>query len=238
MFRFKHAAIAVLVGVAAVATPGAALAVSPAILDDAPPVMRGIKLLDGRHLVAPAFGMTLNDPYQRNLMAGVTYRYYLASWVGVGVDVWAGGGVDTALTDDINRELSSDGQTFQLSTSSLQLLANAAVDLVPFTGKVMVFGDEMVRVELHLNLGIGVALASGSGGRIDDEVSLAPMFGVGMRFYPSDWLSVGVDLRDYLVNRVLASRRDGSVPGASFGHNWLFGLSVGLSFPLEPEISE
>ncbi|TNF27151.1 MAG: hypothetical protein EP329_19985 [Deltaproteobacteria bacterium] len=217
-------------------TPTPARAENPA-LEGAPPVLRGVKLLDGRNTLSPQFGMTLNDPYERNLMAGLGWRYFLDSWIGVGVDLWAGGGISTALTDDINRELTVGTQSFQLGTSSLRLLANAAVELVPFVGKGMIFGDQMVRVDLHIDLGIGVALTSGSG-RVDDEVSIAPMFGVGLRFFPNDWLSVGIDLKDYLVNRVLASRKDGSVPGASFDHNWLLGLSVGFFFPTEPERDE
>ena len=212
---------------------GSARAENPA-LEDAPPVLNGVELLAGRHAITPQFGLTLNDPYVQNLMAGLSYRYYLASWLGLGVDLWAGAGIDTSLTDDINRELSTSTSTFVLGTSSLRLLANAAVDIVPFVGKAIVFSDEMVRVETHLTVGIGVALASGSG-RVDDSTSIAPMFGVGLKIFPSDWLAVGVDLRDYLVSRVLASRRDGSVPGASFDHNWLLGLSVGFYFPTTPE---
>ena len=65
-------------------------------------------------------------------------------------------------------------------------------------------------------------------------MGLAPTFGVGLRLFPSKWLSIGFDLKDYIVSRTLSSRRDGSVPGASFDHNWLFGLSIGFSFPTNP----
>jgi hypothetical protein len=71
--------------------------------------------------------------------------------------------------------------------------------------------------------------------RIDDSISLAPTFGVGLRLFPSQWLSIGFDIKDYIVERALSSRRDGSVPGATFDHNWLFGLSIGFSFPTAPE---
>jgi len=219
----------VLVGLSATT----ALAENPA-LEGSPPVMRSVRLLEGRHTIAPQFGLTLNDAYERNLLAGLGWRYFFSSWLGIGVDVWAGGGVQTSLTDDINRELSQGSQTFALGTSSLRLLANATLEIIPFTGKAVIFGDQFVRVDLHLALGVGVALTSGSG-RVDDETSVAPMFGVGFRFFPNSWLAIGIDLKDYLVNRVLASRKDGSVPGASFDHNWLLGLSVGFFFPTELE---
>jgi len=208
------------------------------MLADQPPVRKARPLLDGRHTIAPQFGMTLADPYQQNLLAGIYYRYHLASWLGIGLDLWAGGGVDTSLTDDIDRELSRPGRPFELSTSSLQLLGNVAVELVPFSGKAMLFSDALLRVDVHLTLGVGIALVSGSDDKIADSTSTAPTFGAGIRLFPSSWLSIGLEIRDYLVNRALASRRDGSVPGASFDHNWLFGLSIGFSFPTTPEVEE
>lgn len=205
------------------------------LIDDQPPVLHVRPLLDGRHILAPQFGMTLDDPYQQNLMAGLYYRYHLTPWFGVGADLWAGGGVDTSLTDDIDKELSRPGRPFQLSTTSLQLLAGAAVELVPFSGKALLFSDALMRVDVHLTVGVGVAMVAGDE-RIPDSISVAPNFGAGIRLFPVPWLSIGLDVRDWLVNRALASRKDGSVAGSSFDHNWLFGLSIGFSFPTTPEI--
>lgn len=235
--RTPRARLAALV-VASIATlaglSSTARAENP-LLDDAPPVLRTRPLLDGRHIIAPQFGATLGDPYVRNLMAGVYYRYHLTSWLGLGADVWVGGGVDTKLTDDINAELSRPDQPFAISTTSIRFLANAVLELVPLSGKAILFSDALVRVDLHIDVGIGVAMVAG-GDRIDDSASLSPMFGVGVRIFPSRWLSIGVDIKDYFINRALASSRDGSVPEATFGQNWLFGLSIGFSFPTNPAI--
>lgn len=207
------------------------------LLDGSPATMRERPLLEGRHLVAPTFGVTIGDPYARNLLAGIQYRYHLTPWLGIGVDVFAGGAVTTALTDDIERELSRDGAPFQLSETSLRAIGNLTIELVPLTGKAMLFSDALVRWDLHFIVGIGAAMIAGDG-RIDDSVSIAPMFGVGMRFFPSQWLSVGLELRDYIIDRALASRKDGSVPGSTFGHNWMFGLSIGFSFPTAPSAAD
>lgn len=219
---------------ALLAAPGAASAENP-LLDDAPPIMKVRPLLDGRHIIAPQVGLTIGDPYTQNFMAGVYWRYHLTPWFGIGADIWAGGGIDTSLTDDINRELSRPGVPFSLSTSSLQLLANATVELVPFSGKAMLFSDTLIRVDIHVTAGIGVAMVSGSE-RVEDTTSLAPTFGIGMRIFPNRWFSIGLDVKDYLVNRALAARRDGSVPGSSYDHNWLYGLSFGFSLPTDPAI--
>lgn len=205
------------------------------LLEDAPPVLRTRPLLDGRHIIAPQVGLTLGDPYTQNFMAGLYWRYHLTPWFGIGADVWAGGGIDTSLTDDINRELSRPGNAFSLSTTSLQLLANATIELVPFSGKAILFSDALIRFDIHITAGIGVALVSGDE-RIPDSTSLTPTFGVGMRIFPNRWFSIGLDVKDYLVNRALAARRDGSVPGSSYEHNWLYGLSFGFSLPTDPGI--
>jgi outer membrane beta-barrel protein len=214
-------------------TPRNGLAENP-LIEDAPPVMRARPLHDGRHWVAPQFGVTMGDPYVSNAMAGIGWRYYLTRWFGIGADLWAGVGITTSLNDDIERELSTEAATFTLSTSSLRLLANATFEFVPFTGKAMLFSDTLIRADVHIDLGIGAAIVAGSE-RIEDTVSIAPMFGVGGRVFPTRWLSVGLEVKDYLVNRALAARRDGSVAGSSFGHNWLVGLTVGFSFPMNPE---
>jgi outer membrane beta-barrel protein len=233
----RRTAQTVLVAAAVVASfAGVSRAENP-MLDDAPPTMRERPLLEGRHLIAPAFGVTINDPYARNLLAGINYRYHLNSWFGFGLDVWAGGSVRTALADDIERELSRPDRPFQLSASSLRALANLSVELVPLSGKAMLFSDALVHWDLHLMGGVGAAIVAGDG-RIEDSVSLTPVFGVGMRFFFDRWLSLGFEIRDYLVNRAVSSRKDGSVPGSSFGHNWLFGLSIGFSFPTAPSFEE
>lgn len=225
-----------LVAMVVVAAAPIAHADNP-LLDDAPPTMRERPLLEGRHLIAPAFGVTINDPYARNLLAGLNYRYHVTSWFGFGVDLWAGGSTRTALADDIERELSRPDRPFQLSASSLRALVNLSVELVPLSGKAMLFSDALIHWDLHLIGGAGAAIVAGDG-RIEESMSLTPMFGVGMRFFFDRWFSLGFEIRDYLVNRAVSSRKDGSVPGSTFGHNWLFGLSIGFSFPTVPSIEE
>ncbi|MGM0578276.1 MAG: outer membrane beta-barrel domain-containing protein [Myxococcota bacterium] len=231
--RPARLARAVLLGVALLAFVPAARAQSP--IEGLPAVRNKVLLHDGRHVLAPTFGFTVNDAYARNFLMGASWRYYIQNWLGFGVDVMGGFGADTGLADDIESELSTPDEPFTLSTTSLQLLANAAVEVVPLDGKFMLFGKYLTRMDLHLQAGFGMAMVSGDG-RIDDEVSLMPMFGLGTRLYPEPWIAVGVHVRDYIVNRALASRRDGSIPGRSFGHNWMVGFSVNFFLPDEPGV--
>ncbi len=221
---------AALASLAAAATP--ARAGNP-LLDGAPPTMGERLLFKGRHLVAPAIAFTLGDPYAHNVGAGLSYRYHVTNWLGFGADLIAGGAVRTSLSDDIVRELSRPGEPFSFDTTSLGLLASLSVEVVPFSGKALLFSDALVHWDLHLAGGAGVALVNGEG-RIEGSTSIAPWFGVGTRFFPKRWLSVGFELRDYFVNRALSSLKDGSVPASTWGQNWLCAVSVGFSFPTEP----
>lgn len=226
--------------VAAVLALGATVAAGPALaneaLDDHPAIHNKVKILDGRHMLTPGFGFTVNDDYVQNFIGSLGWRYYLQSWLGIGVNIGVGAGVDTGLTDQINTELNAGGRTAPpISTSAIRLAADFTAELVPFQGKFMIFGNTMLRTDFHILAGFGVAMTAGSG-RLEDEVSLMPTFGAGVRIFPSEWISVGIDIRNLVIKRALSDRRDGSVPEASFGMNWLVGFSVGFFLPTEPEI--
>ncbi len=204
------------------------------VLEGQPSIRNKQLYLEGRHNISVWFGSTVNDDYVHNLIGGLSYRYFLESWFGLGLDVAGGFGADTELTGAINKQLSLGQETFALSTSTLRLLLHATAEIVPFEGKFMIFGAE-ARIDFHLTLGVGVALAAGTG-KLETEFGVMPVAGVGFRFFPSDWIAIGFDARDYIVQRVLASPRSGPIPGSEFGNNWLLSLSIQFFFPTEPEI--
>jgi outer membrane beta-barrel protein len=225
-----------------VLTAGAAPAQAQTdVLEGQPSIRNKRQYLNGRNVVAPFFAVSVNDEYSRSLMGGLSWRYFIDSWIGVGVDIAGGAGVDTDLTDQINRELTRPDRTFTLDTSSLRLLAGAVAELVPFEGKFMLFGLLEARIDFHIDLGFGIALVSGTG-RLDGtaadggSISIMPIVGAGFRFFPTEWIAVGFDMKDHIVNRVLAVRRDGSIPAPAYGNNWLAVISVGFFFPTAPEI--
>ena len=215
--------------------PGVPEAAAKSPFDGLPAVRNKLQLHEGRHVLAPTFGFTANDPYTTNVMMGTNWRYYFQSWIGAGVDLAGGFGVDTALSGKIGREITTPEQAFTVSSTSLRLLLHATFELVPIEGKFLLAGGHQVRMDLHLIGGFGMGIVAGEG-RIEDEITLLPVFGGGMRFFPSDWLAIGVDVRDYIVQRVLASRRDGSIPARDYTHNLTVTLSVGFFLPTEPTI--
>lgn len=224
--------LAVAAVVAVLSGAPAARAESP--LDTMPAVRNKVLMHEDRHAVTPIFGFTINDPYQQNLLGGLSWRWFIQSWLAIGVDVLGGGSVETDLAGQINKDLSLAGDP-KLSTTSLRLLLDATAEVIPIEGKFMLFDDFLVRLDLHVQFGIGMALVAGDG-RLSDSVSVMPMFGFGMRFFGNEWIGVGFDVRDYVIDRVLASDRKGAIPASEFGHNWFVGFNLTLMFPDEPEI--
>jgi len=203
--------------------------------DGLPAVRNKLQLHEGRHVLAPTFGFTANDPYRTNVLMGANWRYYFQSWIGAGVDVAGGFGVDTSLSDRIGREITTPERAFSVAATSLQLLLHGTLEVVPIEGKFLLAGGYQVRMDLHLLGGFGMAMVAGDG-RIEDEITWVPVVGAGMRFFPGDWLAIGVDVRDYIVQRVLATRRDGGIPEGDYTHNLTVTLSVGFFLPTSPTI--
>jgi outer membrane beta-barrel protein len=203
-------------------------------LDGQPTIRQKQLYLKGRHTVTPSFGVTLANTYSNTVSVGVGWRYFVASWLGVGVDLGVGLGVDTSVTTQINEELSTEGKPFQLSTSSLRLTAAAMFEIIPFAGKFKLGAKAHGRIDVHLNVGFGMALIGGSG-RIATGTSILPVAGAGIRFFPDRWIAIGIDVRNLMVKRVVSSLKDGSLPAPSWGSNWQLGISVGFFFPTELE---
>lgn len=233
--RFRFALVALLV-----TSVMWGLSVRPAAADsplkDLPAVKQKLLLHESRHLLSPTVGMTLNDPYVRNGFIGFGWRYYLQSWLGVGADVAGGVGAQTDLARQINSELSGNGKSFQLSTTGLRAIAHATAEVIPLEGKVMFVGSHLLRLSVHLLGGVGLAAVAGNELRIEDSVSVMPVFGAGVRLFPSPWIAVGVDLRDYLVKRALSSDQGGAVPPAEFGHNLAVTFTVSFLVPDVPGV--
>jgi len=210
-------------------------ATAQSALDGQPAIRNKVQLYEGRHLLSPIIGTTLNDAYRHNLLGGLAWRYYPTNWLGVGVDVMGGFALETGLSKQISRELSTEDSEFVVEASSLTVLATACAEFVPFEGKFMLAGGHSARMSAHLSLGLGMALISGEG-RLQEEISFMPMAGIGLRFFPSDWAGIGVELRNYIVERVLSMNADGSTPGARYDSNWFVGLSAIFVLPPRPKI--
>ena len=215
------------------------LAAAPASADrtsltDAPPIRRTLKYRASRHMVTPTFGFTVSDAFQRSLMVGLGYRYYLTNWLGLGLDFMATYlSLDTDLTEQIDSELSTPGNSAKPSTSGLGFLVGVGVTAVPLYGKMMLFGKFPAAYDVHVIAGAGFASTKGQG-RIEGNGSFAPMWGVGARLFFMDWLAADVSFRDYIVKMPLVAPSSELDPEATWEQNFM--VTVGVSFFFPPSL--
>jgi outer membrane beta-barrel protein len=178
-------------------------------LADAPSVRHQLLLRKARHELAPAVGITLADSYSRSFMFQVAYQYHILDWLAVGAEVSYGVSWQTKLTDRIQEEVSKQaewtmqnpGRGYQLPNTAVELLTLARVSFVPLSGKMVLFKKYLGYVDFHIDVGGGGARVKGAA--TDSKFTWALMVGGGLRFWPTTGLSVNLDVKDYMVYRVL-----------------------------------
>jgi outer membrane beta-barrel protein len=215
---------------------------------------------EGRVELMPRFGVTLYDTYERSLLPGLSVNYFFLDWIGVGIDLQYGLSMNTALHNNIDAQLqakrdavcpanlepeartaclSALGVAPSIGTSSIEMLALGTLSLLPVSGKFMLYGN-LVRYDIHVIAGAGVGLirSEGGKGRLEDDLSMAAMAGVGVRFFVNDWFGINLEGRDILLQYHEATNQNFDLMSKTF-HNH-FEFSVGFSFflPIEPELQE
>lgn len=225
-----------------------ALSAAPALAEDvggleaAPLVRQQLLLRGGRHEVTAALSLSLGDAFMRGVAPTFGYTYYLFNWFGVGADFsynlcgMLGGACKTDLAEQVEA-IHPDLQGEELSdVSLLTFMVTPYAALVPITGKVGLFGTTVVNWDLHLTLG-GALVGTGNAGKgttLKSGTAVAPVFGIGQRFYLGRSLAVTVSLRDYILNRALNSSVGGAAQGdegsASEEIENVFFLTIGASF--------
>ncbi len=220
-------------------------------LSDAPVIRRPLEWRKGRFGLSPVIGVTLNDPYWTQMLVGASADYHILDWLAVGVDFRYAIGFSSALLDQIESELAQargrgelSGEVDVVTTSRVNFLTTANVQMIPIYGKFILFESFEVAYDLHFLAGVGYARTlayprddatrqiANRGGN-----SVVPVVGAGLRLFLNRWLALNFEFRDYFVNMVRVvpeypTRR--STPGKSFEHNLV--LSVGVSFMLPAEI--
>lgn len=238
------------------------------------PAVRKMRLhREGRIEVAPTVSFSLLDEYRRTILAGARVQYNVNEWLGVGV--WGAFGavqIDTDLTDQIDKNAQRNipqTQTnlrptdFSKQVSKMDWVAAPQVQLVPFRGKIAMFEKLFVDTDAYIHLGVAAVGLQERGdcntpancsapGSFDlkSRVALAPTFGLGLNFYTSDHISVGVEYRalPFSWNRAGFDTRgtgpdnnspDGKINSddQTFKFNQMVSLSVGILLG-EKKVSE
>jgi outer membrane beta-barrel protein len=237
-----------MIGLALVFAP-ATVSARKVDLGDAPVIRKPLEWRKGRFGVSPVIGVTIGDPYWTSLTVGASGDYHILDWLAVGVDFRYFVGFKSGLLDQIESELDAarpEGAASDVTTSHLNWLVTANVQLIPLYGKFLLFDTWEVAYDFHVLAGVGYA---GTIALPDDETrqipatdgSVAPVFGGGFRFFVNSWLGFNLEFRDYLVQmvRVVPEYPPGvSAPGRTFENNFEISLGVTFLFPTEVRQAE
>jgi len=237
-----------MIGLALVLAP-ATVSARKVDLGGAPVIRKPLEWRKGRFGVSPVIGVTIADPYWTSLTVGASGDYHILDWLAVGVDFRYFVGFKSGLLDQIESELDAarpEGASSDLTTSHINWLVTANVQLVPLFGKFLFFDTWEVAYDLHFLAGVGYA---GTIALPDDETrqlpatdgSVAPVFGGGFRFFVNSWLGFNLEFRDYLVQMVRVVPEyppNVRTPGRTFTNNFEISLGITFLFPTEVEQAE
>ena len=257
MKNILHIAMSIFLLSPIVGLTGSALAQEQGPLVGSPPVMKETLWREGRIELAPTFAATLGDVYEEHFIPGLSISYFPLDWIGVGVDMQYAIGFDTNLQDQINAELRlkrdsvcpagplnalGEGKLQQcldilgvddtIATRSIETMTTAFLQLVPFRGKAMMF-NHVLQYDIHLLAGFGFATLRGEGG-LENATSVAPMAGIGTRWFVNDWVTLVFQGRDVLLNYAPATDQDGREMASEFSNHFEVLMGVGFVLPQAP----
>jgi len=155
---------------------------------------------------------------------------------------------------------------FADQTAKISYVVAPQVTFIPFRGKLAIFNKIFVDTDLYIAGGVafvGLQERADCGGQgqvacnlpssfdLASKSKIAPTFGVGLTFYPSSFVSFGVEYRalPFSWNRSGFDSRgsgpNGNFPDGqvnsddeTFKFNQFVTIALGFSFPTKPKISE
>jgi outer membrane beta-barrel protein len=157
-------------------------------------------------------------------------------------------------------------QPFASQTAQMNWVVAPQLQFTPFRGKLSLFQKIFVDTDAYLHLGVGIVgiqerESCGANGQVSctdqasfalaSQTKFAPTFGIGLNFYATDFMSIGVEYRalPFSWNRAGFDSRgagnngnfpDGKIDSQddTFKFNQMMTISVGFSLPAKPKISD
>lgn len=149
---------------------------------------------------------------------------------------------------------------FRDQTAKIQWTAAPQVQLVPFRGKMALFQKIFVDADAYLHGGLAFvglqerghcaagSCTAASSFDLQSRMAIAPTFGLGFTFYPSNFVSFGFEYRamPFSWNRAGFDTRGSSSDfpdnaidsnDSTFKFNQMVSIHVGFSLPTKPQIS-
>jgi outer membrane beta-barrel protein len=155
----------------------------------------------GRLELAPLAGVTVNDNLIRHYMFGLDINYFLtdALWVGLQGQYFV---------KQLSTQAELVGLQFNRISTMNRYLYGAAFNMgyVPVYGKFAWFNKSIVHWEIWASAGVGPTFTevisrnpADQNSKAFKNTALTPNFGIGSRFFMTDWLTVNFALRDYFI---------------------------------------
>ncbi len=145
-------------------------------------------LKSGRFELLVGAGLVTNDPMYDQWLATATGRVHVSEWISIGAS-YAKYFSDPS---DLQSTVMDDFEVFP-ELSALRWYAGGDVTFVAADGKFMFFDSTIVYWDLYASIGGGVTVTSRG-----DDPKPSGMFGVGLRMFLNDWLTLTFELRDTL----------------------------------------
>jgi hypothetical protein len=179
---------------------------------------------------------------------------------------------DTLTVNNVNHtgvptgQIKDDPGSFADQVAKVSYVIAPQATFIPFRGKLAIFNKIFVDTDLYVAAGVafvGIQERADCGGsgevscskpssfELQSLTKIAPTFGVGLTFYPSNFVSFGVEYRalPFSWNRSGFDSRgtgpNGNFPDGqvnsddeTFKFNQLVTIDLGFSFPTKPKISE
>lgn len=142
----------------------------------------------GRFELFGGVGLVANDDMYDHWLATATGRVHFSEWISVGATYSKFFSEESAL----QRTIANDFEVYP-ELSAYRWYAGGDVTFVAFDGKFVFFDDVIAYWDLYASIGGGVTVTSRS-----DSPKPTGMVGVGWRLFFADWLTLTVELRDYI----------------------------------------
>lgn len=136
----------------------------------------------------PTFSVDLNDPFYTHLIVGAGLAYHLADSLALEI---RGGFVIDSIEQSAIRFTRQSTDALVDDVPEFKWHADANFLWSPFYGKVSMFGDGILHFDAYVSAGGGVFTT-------DAATNPAANFGIGQRYFLTDWLTVRAELRDYI----------------------------------------
>ena len=163
-------------------------------------VPRKAFLKGGRLELAPFTGVTINDNLIRHYVFGGDFNYFLtdALWVGLQGQYFV---------KQLSTQAELVGLQFNRTSTMNRYLYGGSFNMgyVPTYGKFALFNKNIVHWEIWISAGFGATFTEvlardpAQQRNAFKNTALTPNAGIGGRLFLTDWLTLNVALRDYII---------------------------------------